>query len=122
MAPQPQRWTVQLEDGIYAVDLVQKGRNLTVIVNGMQQHAFKKGVFDVGEDYRFPLGRHTGGLHSRTNGIKSTFDVSIDGFSVTTRQPVTLMAPMPAWAWGFIIACLAIPVVTLGGGLPAAIG
>lgn len=28
----------------------------------------------------------------------------------------------PTWAWIFIIACIAIPVITLGGGIPAAIG
>lgn len=120
MAAQPQRWTVPLEDGTHTVDLLAKGRALTVTVDGMQQHVFKKGVFDVGEDYRFPLGRHTGGLHSRTNGLKSSFDLSVDGYSVTTRQPVTLMAPMPPWAWVFIVACLAL--VVLGGAIPAGFG
>jgi hypothetical protein len=30
--------------------------------------------------------------------------------------------PVPKWAWIFMIACALIPVVTLGGGLPALIG
>lgn len=28
----------------------------------------------------------------------------------------------PAWAWLFIIACIAIPVISLGGAIPGAIG
>lgn len=30
--------------------------------------------------------------------------------------------PIPKWAWIFMIACALIPIVTLGGGLPALIG
>jgi hypothetical protein len=29
---------------------------------------------------------------------------------------------LPKWSWAFCGACLAIPVVTLGGGIPAALG
>jgi hypothetical protein len=29
---------------------------------------------------------------------------------------------LPAWAWLFIVGCLAIPVVSLGGAIPAALG
>jgi hypothetical protein len=29
---------------------------------------------------------------------------------------------MPGWAWPFVLACVAIPVVTLGGAIPAALG
>ena len=29
---------------------------------------------------------------------------------------------MPAWGWVFCVACGAIPVVTLGGALPAGLG
>jgi hypothetical protein len=30
--------------------------------------------------------------------------------------------PIPAWAWVFIVACGIIPVLTLGGAIPGAIG
>ena len=30
--------------------------------------------------------------------------------------------PIPPWAWIFAIACVMIPVLTLGGALPGAIG
>ncbi len=29
---------------------------------------------------------------------------------------------IPAWAWLFVAACVAIPVITLGGAIPGAIG
>jgi hypothetical protein len=31
-------------------------------------------------------------------------------------------APVPPWAWLFVVACGAIPIVTLGGAIPAALG
>ena len=36
--------------------------------------------------------------------------------------PGSAADPVPKWAWIFMIACALIPVVTLGGGLPALIG
>ncbi len=36
---------------------------------------------------------------------------------VKPKQP-----PIPAWAWIFAVLCGAIPLVTLGGAIPAAIG
>ena len=32
------------------------------------------------------------------------------------------MQPMPKWAWAFIAACVAIPIVTLGGAIPVLLG
>jgi hypothetical protein len=39
-----------------------------------------------------------------------------------TPLPGSAADPVPKWAWVFMIACALIPVVTLGGGLPALIG
>jgi hypothetical protein len=36
--------------------------------------------------------------------------------------PGSAADPVPKWAWAFMLACALIPVVTLGGGLPALIG
>jgi len=30
--------------------------------------------------------------------------------------------PTPAWAWLFVVACVLIPILTLGGAIPGAIG
>ena len=31
-------------------------------------------------------------------------------------------APIPKWAWLFFVACVAIPIVSMGGAIPGAIG
>lgn len=36
--------------------------------------------------------------------------------------PGSAADPVPAWAWIFMVACAFIPVITLGGALPAVIG
>ena len=33
-----------------------------------------------------------------------------------------LFAGLPGWAWPFVALCLFIPVATLGGGIPVALG
>ena len=30
--------------------------------------------------------------------------------------------PIPAWAWLFVVACVLIPIVSLGGAIPGAVG
>jgi hypothetical protein len=37
-------------------------------------------------------------------------------------QEVPPPAPMPSWAWFFMVACVAIPVVALGGAVPTVLG
>jgi hypothetical protein len=43
---------------------------------------------------------------------------------INTSPPPTppAKAPIPAWAWIFAVACGIIPVLTLGGAIPAGIG
>jgi hypothetical protein len=41
------------------------------------------------------------------------------------KQKQTLkqaFSDLPAWAWVFVVACLALPVVNLGGAIPGALG
>jgi hypothetical protein len=37
-------------------------------------------------------------------------------------KPKPKNPPIPAWAWIFAVLCAAIPLVTLGGAIPAGIG
>lgn len=39
-----------------------------------------------------------------------------------SASKVDIYATMPKWAWVFIVACLAIPVVAVGGAIPVVIG
>lgn len=38
------------------------------------------------------------------------------------RKAGNLFRDLPRWSWIFVVMCLAIPVITLGGALPGALG
>ena len=40
----------------------------------------------------------------------------------TTHREPSVAGPIPRWAWAFVLACLAIPISTLGGVLWIAMG
>ncbi len=39
-----------------------------------------------------------------------------------SASKVDIFATMPKWAWVFIVACIAIPIVAVGGAIPVVIG
>lgn len=47
---------------------------------------------------------------------------SMDSSTAPRTPPPTGKPPIPGWAWIFVVACALIPIVSLGGGIPAAIG
>jgi hypothetical protein len=54
------------------------------------------------------------------------FSLVVDGTEVPPAGGVGgstgLASPMPKWAWAFVVACLLLPIATVGGGLPMALG
>lgn len=54
------------------------------------------------------------------NGNKA--DLAVNGVYLDSGKPYEPLKKMPGWAWVFIIACMLIPVVALGGALPFIIG
>ncbi|HUN05940.1 MAG TPA: hypothetical protein PLQ56_05045 [Aggregatilineales bacterium] len=46
-------------------------------------------------------------------------ELSIAGQKV---EPINPKTPIPSWGWGLIAACVGMPILTLGGALPFAIG
>ena len=44
------------------------------------------------------------------------------GFGQAFKNKPTWLTGLPCWAWVFVGGCLLIPVVTLGGAVPAVIG
>ncbi len=112
-----------LEDGEHTVHLEHgafSGKR-TILVDGQPLQADKKFI-DSGGDYQFRINGHTGMVVIRNNLLGFTYDVAIDGKSVTTSKPVVPQAVLPGWAWVFIVVCAAIPVVSLGGIVPMLIG
>jgi len=116
-------WTFRLEDGDHTVQLdhnLWSGKR-TVVVDGRSLVDETK-KFNLVSDYPFDIRGHKGLVRIRSNGIAYNYDVAIDGKSVTTGKPALAAASMPAWGWAFVIVCVLIPVVSLGGIVPAVIG
>jgi hypothetical protein len=117
-------WTVQLEDGTHTVELDKRwasGKRI-IRVDGQIVSESKVVWMDTGSDDEFWIGGHDCVIHRRTNGFTGSYDLSIDGHSVHTGQPVAKLRAMPKWAWIFIVACGIIPLLTLGGAVPVLIG
>jgi hypothetical protein len=117
-------WTLQSADGTHLVE-VERGlfsNKRTIRVDGQVVEEGRFSTFDFGGDYPFQLGSQTAILHSRMSWLNYVYDISVDGRSVLSSQPVATLQLVPKWAWIFIAACFAIPVVALGGALPVLIG
>jgi hypothetical protein len=117
-------WTVQLADGEHTIQLEHGlfSNKRTISIDGQMAEQGQFSLFDFGGDYPFKIGAHSAMLHMRFGWVRYQYDVSLDGVSVTTQQPVEPLRPMPRWALIFIAACLFIPLFTLGGAVPATLG
>ena len=117
-------WNIQLEDGTHTVELDKKwfSGKRTLRVDGQIVATGKSTWAYTGSDDAFQIAAHEGVVHSRTNGFTSNYDLSIDGRSVQTGQPTARLQAIPKWAWIFVAACVVMPVITLGGAIPALLG
>ena len=70
-----------------------------------------------GADIQLPDGA-TLRVRVKQNFLGPQLLLTVDGEPVPGSQPV----PLPKWSYVFIVACIVIPVVSLGGAIPAAIG
>ncbi len=117
-------WSINLEDGSHTIEF-ERGvwsTKHTIRVDGQVVYQGRSYATDFGTDDSFQIGPHACTVHTRTIWTKVEYDLSIDGLSITTGQPVAPRVPLPKWAWLFMIACMAIPLITLGGALAGAIG
>jgi hypothetical protein len=73
-------------------------------------------------EHPFMLGRYPTVLRQKVGLWKTSYDVVINGYSVEEQGMARPIVPMPVWAWIFFVACLAIPVITLGGAIPVVLG
>lgn len=115
-------FTFKLEDGDHTVHIEHSsyaGKKL-IRVDGKPLTQDRK-VADTG-DYAFQINGHTGVVSIRNNLLGFSYDVGIDGKSVTTGKPIVPQVALPMWAWVFIIACAAIPILSLGGIVPILLG
>lgn len=92
-------------------------------LSGKDQGSF----FDLGGSVRVPVGSSTGIVHIRAHGFSYSYDLVVDGRSVETGQAVPESASqegrsMPAWGWIAVALCVTLPIATLGGAIPGALG
>lgn len=59
---------------------------------------------------------HHGFFVSENN---ANFDIVLDGKFITTGKDYIPSIPMPKWSWVFIVACLGIVMLAMGGAIPA---
>ncbi|HMA36601.1 MAG TPA: hypothetical protein VKY74_19255 [Chloroflexia bacterium] len=119
-------WDFSLEDGPHTVEMNHNywTTRRQIVVDGHplgKDEVHRQGVYGFGSQDTFPIGRHQASLHVVSNGFAYRYDLAVDGVSLTTGQPA-IPRPLPSWAWAFIIACAVIPILTLGGAVPAMIG
>jgi F0F1-type ATP synthase membrane subunit c/vacuolar-type H+-ATPase subunit K len=114
-------WTFKLNGSkhVVEVDASWLSGKISIRVDGKVLER-KRVLVDVGRDIPFEIDGHS--CVVRTAMLLKDYDLIIDGRSITTGQTAPPLRPMPRWAWAFIAACIAIPVVSLGGAIPAGIG
>ena len=120
-------WTVALEDGQHTIELehgyISGKRKICVDGTPIKLPPESANSFlDFGSNHPFKIGSHCCIIHIRTNGITFSFDLSVDGRSISTGKQVDSSTSVPSWVWAFVFACGIIPIISLGGAVPALIG
>lgn len=117
-----QQWSINMSGERYEISFALdrwRGRH-KLVVNGetvpltMDFKARYLGVVDVSFDL--------GGSQARlvmTNGKKA--DIAVNGFYIDSQRPYSPIK-IPRWSWIFILLMIGIPVLSLGGAVPGALG
>ncbi len=116
------QWSIHMEGNTHSVQFQQDiwwGKH-KLMVNGQQVQLKKPSGLQalVGLDMPIDLG----GKECRFVLLGNRPDIAVDGVYIDSKQPYTGLKGMPWWAWIFVILCALIPVVALGGAIPAALG
>lgn len=121
-------WTIELEDGRHTVELDHgyfSGRR-RISVDGRptaETARAQDALFDIGSSHDFSIAGHRCTVLIRSKwGVAYDYDLLVDGRSAATGAEASAPAPMPAWGYAFMAACGLIPIVSLGGAVPAVIG
>jgi hypothetical protein len=67
-------------------------------------------------EYPITVAGHHGLFVIKNN---ANFDIVLDGKFITTGKDYIPSIPLPKWSWIFIVACLAIVMLAMGGAIPA---
>ncbi len=114
-------WHINIEGNEYHVVLersIWTGRN-KLFINEVPQELMNV-PFQVykGSDQAI----YIGGKECRLVVIGNRADITIDGVYVDSGKGYMPFEKIPVWTWFFIVTSLAIPIVSLGGLVPIALG
>jgi hypothetical protein len=119
-------WSIDLEDGKHTVQLEQGAlsgnRRIRLDSTLLDQEVKVTRTWEGNSEHEFNINHHICRVVVRNTWLTYVYDLTLDGISVTTGKPLTVLPPMPRWAWLFVVACGLIPVLALGGALPILIG
>jgi len=115
-------WKFELGGKKYEVIFQVKYKGAFVTINGKEEK-LEKGAFEraFNPEYNFTIAGKPARIYSQRGTFKAKFDLVVDGKSVSTGESVRDSLPIPRWAWALVAACIAIPVISLGGALPTGI-
>ena len=114
------QWNITVDGVQYTVVFTHNswsGRN-KLTVNG-EEVPLKKTPFQafVGSDQPVNIG----GSECRLVVIGSQADLAVNGTYIDSNKSYIPLKSMPWWTWIFVCACIAIPIISLGGALPVVI-
>jgi len=112
----PTEWSSEIDGKSYAFShQIIKGKH-TLAVNGVS-NTIKAGFVSsvIGFDEKFDLE----GKEARLVMVKNEPDIVVDDVFLRSGKNYV---QRPAWAMVFIVACILIPIISLGGALPIVLG
>ena len=119
-------WSIVIDGSEYEIKLVPGflSAKKTVYVNGQlveEEFSTKQSLLGNSET-DFLIGSHPIKIVDLSNGLSIKYDLFIDGKSFSTGKSYTPLPPIPFWLWFVAFACGIIPIISLGGAIPALLG
>jgi hypothetical protein len=93
-------------------------------LSGVKRIYVNGDIVEKDKENNFRIRNHNCKIDIRDSLFSSTYNLLVDGLVVGGGQEVKAPTSksIPGWAWLFVAACIAIPIVSLGGCIPGAIG
>jgi hypothetical protein len=125
--PEKNVWQIWLDGQVNEVRVKSGilGGVSSILVNGMsipKKSGIAASIPGSVIEHPFMLGRYPATIRQKVGLWQTTYDVVVNGYSIENQAMALPITLMPGWAWIFVVACLAVPVVTLGGAIPAILG
>jgi len=119
-------WTIELEGSRHTVEFQQgwtiASRKILLDGEPLKPDAGEKRGLWGDSEIPFHIGEHPAMLTIRSNGISNSYDLFLDGISVSSGKPYAPLLPTPFWGWIFAVLCALIPLLSMGGAFPILFG